>query len=187
MLTLNAPKTPAEDNLSAFSGVVYINALELLPTDERYSHSAIALNVLLVHRLTGEELLLDLLTPADNFATVNAILKLHFPSRSWLFAESWSSTEPEATEPYAQEWYQISTYFSVEDNGWKVCASSACDEFESQEVFASPDEAIAAGDEFWRNESAYASVLEIIESWREKGLITDEEEQQFQDNSYYVC
>jgi hypothetical protein len=101
MLTLNPPTNPAETQLQNLSGAIYINALELLPRKERYQHGAIALNVLLVHQSTGEELLIDLLTPEDKFSTVCKIIRLHFPSKQWGIFEYWEVDPTAKTVPLA--------------------------------------------------------------------------------------
>lgn len=93
-LFLNPPKFTTEKLIAmgvySLGSVIYINALDLLPSDERYSHGAVTLGLMMVNRKTDERLMIDLLTPSDRFATIVQIVRLHFPGNEWIFTgETW--------------------------------------------------------------------------------------------------
>lgn len=89
-IEFTAPTAPAQDFTRYAQGVIYINALAMIADQsKRYQYGAIHLGVLMQNSESGEEFLIDLLTPCDRFSTVLKILRLHFPDRRWSFVESW--------------------------------------------------------------------------------------------------
>lgn len=93
-VSFNPPAVSTEQLLKmgilATNQTIYVNALDLLPSAERYSYGAVNLGLMMINRKTDERLMVDLLTPNDRLATILQIVRLHFPSNEWLFSgDTW--------------------------------------------------------------------------------------------------